>query len=616
MSISTEKLFLSLALYQVQDDCRTAGGGLQNTEFNNIDYKSIKDLLLGLSYMDAEGYSANSIHIFDDNNKLNYDIYKTATNFNLYKNLDNYQLNDSIFNTKIGLKNMIRDNFNYAKVLDQAIESRQFGHKGNELLALIARRSNSLFKGITHRTIPNDLLDNYGIIKNNSELKIPFYNSVTTNIALAICFAFYQPAIHIPNPDLSGYPLYTGSVILGGKKGGVLLNDIKSNLQAIKDRIPERNPKKLINFIDDEYYTNTQMKINKLSGGKKKTNRKGGAVLFKDSGHFFIINEIDPSLYAFDYFNFMLYGEPASLRNRYRDQKGFILEQEILFSRLTKFTKIKFLGAVTSVNNDCTIASTLEDGEISLCLDGCLYNNKGKLSCSINILGENGLQDIKFFYGPQNFDLEAHMSSAISSINDILGIKIYTCKLEPFDSATVPIASVIMDDTSSYLKLLTTGEYLVIDDKFKEIPDSEIEDIIDKATDKYNSIFEQLASILMDIVTEIEKICINVGTSVDSAGRKICETFQDVFNMASKSFISGGNKLSKIELIEKIAKINPYIKGLSKMKKEKLLSIYNELADLNKHKKEELIRKYKIKNKNLKKCQIINMIFNLSNNRE
>ena len=158
----------------------------------------------------------------------------------------------------------------------------------------------------------------------------------------------------------------------------MLLNDIKLNLQAIKDRIPERNPKKLINFIDDEYYTNTQMKINRLSGGKKKTNRKGGAVLFKDSGHFFIINEIDPSLYAFDYFNFMLYGEPASLRNRYRDQKGFILEQEILFSRLTKFTKIKFLGAVTSVNNDCTIASTLEDGEISLCLDGCLYNNKGK----------------------------------------------------------------------------------------------------------------------------------------------------------------------------------------------------------------------------------------------
>jgi hypothetical protein len=610
MSISTEKLYLSLALYQVQDYCRTITGGLRNTEFNNIDYKSIKDLLLGLSYIDAEGYSPNSIHIFDDNNKLNYDIYKTAINFNLYKNLNDYDLNHPIFNSKIGLKDMIRENFNFAKVLDQAIESQQFGHKGSELLALIARRSNSLFKGITHRTIPNHLLDDYGIIKNNSELKIPFYNSLTTNIALAICFAFYEPVIHIPNPDLSGYPLYTGSVILGG----VVLNDVKLNLQAIKNRIPDRNPKKLINFINDEYYTNTQMKINKLSGGKKRINKKGGAVLFKDSGHFFIINEIDPSLYAFDYFNFMLYGEPSSLRNRYRDQKGFVLEQEILFSRLTKFTKINFLGAVTSVNKDCSIASTLEDGEISLCLDGCLYNNKGKLSCSINILGENGLQDIKFFYGNQTDDFELHMSSTtVSSINDILGIKIYTCKLEPFDSTTVPITSVIMDDTSSYLKLLTTGEYLVIDDKFKEIPDSEIEEVIDKATDKYDNIFEQLAKILMDIVKEIEKICINVGTSVDSAGRQICETFENVFNMASKTFISGGNKISKIELIERIAKINPYIKGLSKIKKEKLITIYNELVVLNKHKKEELIRKYKIKNKNLKKNQIISMIFNSSN---
>ena len=172
----------------------------------------------------------------------------------------------------------------------------------------------------------------------------------------------------------------------------------------------------------------------------------------------FIINEIDPSLYAFDYFNFMLHGQPASLRNKYKDQKGFILEQEILFNRLTKFTKITFLGAITAVNDDCLSAANLQDGEISLCLDGCLYNNKGKLSCSINILGENGLQDIKFFYGPQKYDLELHMSMAVASVNDILGIKIYTCKLEPFDSVAVPSTSIIIDDTTLRLKLLTTGQ--------------------------------------------------------------------------------------------------------------------------------------------------------------
>lgn len=592
-----ERLFLSLALYQVEYSCRTTGGGLQNTEFNNIDYKSIKDLLLGLSYIDAKGYSPDSIDIFNDNNTINYTIYKTATSFNLKNSLDEYDIVNPIFNTK---RMVIQKNFEYCKVLDSAIKSQSFGRKGNELLALIALRSNSLFKGITHRTIPNHLLDDYGIIKDNSELKIPFYNSTTTNIALAICFAFYVPTIHIPNPDLSGYALtYTGSLILGGT-----LIDIKSNLKAIKKRIPNTNPKRLIEFVNDKYYSNTQMKINKLnlevSGGKRKV-KKGGAVLFKDSGHVFIINEIDPSLYAFDYFNFMLYGE-TSLRNKYKDQKGFILEQEILFSRLTKFTKIKFLGAITSVNKDCSSAATLEDGEISLCLDGCLYNNKGKLTCSINILGENGLQDIKFFYGPQTDDLELHMSMAVSSVNDILGVKIYTCKLEPFDSVSVPSTAIIIDDTTSHLKLLSTGEYLVIDDTYKEEPDKELETLIAKASDKYDNIFENLATILMDMIKQIETTCINIGTS-------ICETFENVL----KSFTSGGAKISKITLIEKIAKIDPYIKGLSKMKKEKLLTIYNQLSVLNKYKKEELIKKYKVKGKNLKKCQIIDMIFNLSN---
>jgi len=596
-----ERLFLSLALYQVEYSCRTTGGGLQNTEFNNIDYKSIKDLLLGLSYIDAKGYSPDSIDIFNDNNTINYTIYKTATSFNLKNSLDEYDIVNPIFNTK---RMVIQKNFEYCKVLDSAIKSQSFGRKGNELLALIALRSNSLFKGITHRTIPNHLLDDYGIIKDNSELKIPFYNSTTTNIALAICFAFYLPTIHIPNPDLSGYALtYTGSLILGGT-----LRDIKSNLKAIKNRIPSTNPKRLIEFVNDKYYLNTQMKINKLilevSGDKRKV-KKGGAVLFKDSGHVFIINEIDPSLYAFDYFNYMLHGD-SSLRNKYKDQKGFILEQEILFSRLTKFTKIKFLGA-------------LDDGEILLCLDGCLYNNKGKLSCSINILGQNGLEDIKFFYGPDNGDFSTHISSFVPSADAIIGLKVYSCKLEPFDATSAAIIrkeEVYIDDDPQ-VNLLATGEYMVINDKVEKVPvvEKQIEFIVEKSSTKAKRILTGAAKILQDmsdIVDGFVESCELLPKMADLAARRSCIILNKILG-EEKKYTFGGTKISKISLIEKIAKIDPYIKGLSKMKKERLLTIYNQLSVLNKYKKEELIKKYKVKGKNLKKSQIIDMIFNLSN---
>lgn len=48
------------------------------------------------------------------------------------------------------------------------------------------------------------------------------------------------------------------------------------------------------------------------------------------------------------------------------------------------------------------------------------------------------------------------------------------------------------------------------------------------------------------------------------------------------------------------------------MKKENLLITYTKLNNLNKYKKEELIKKYNIKNKNLKKNEIIHHIFNSS----
>ena len=634
MSITPEKLFESLVLYQVEYNCR--GRELKNTEYGSTDYKSIKEILLGLSYVHGKGYSPDSIDIFDEANnyRINYDIYKRGDNFTLFKNLDYYNINNPIFNAKPLLIDKIQNNFKYGKVLDIAIESDEFGRNGLELLALIAKRSNSLFKGITHRTIPNHLLDEYGIIKNGSELKISFYNSTSTNIALAICFAFFTPTMLIPTPDLSGYPFPPAPPLI---KGGMIsatprftappqsfrkpevskLMDIKSKLQNIQ--FPRTNPEKLIEFVKDEYYIKKQKEFNHqrefVYGGSKK---KGGAVLFKDSGHFFIINEIDPSLKAFDYFDYMLYGD-ASLKNKYYEQTGFIFEQEILFSRLTKFSNITFLGAITVVNKDCSLTRALDDGEILLCLDGCLYNNKGKLSCSINILGQNGLEDIKFFYGPDEGDFSTHISSFVPSADAIIGLKVYSCKLEPFDATSDAIIrkeEVYIDDEPQ-VNLLATGEYMVINDKVEKVPvvEKQIEFIVEKSSTKAKRILTGAAKILQDmsdIVDGFVKSCELLPKMADLAARRSCIILNKILG-EEKKYKYGGTKISKITLIEKIAKIDPYIKGLSKMKKERLLTIYNQLSVLNKYKKEELIKKYKVKGKNLKKCQIIDMIFNLSN---
>lgn len=635
MAITPEKLFESLVLYQVEYNCR--GKKLKNTEYGSTDYKSIKEILLGLSYVHGKGYSPDSIDIFDEANnyRIDYDIYRTGDNFNLFKDLDNYDINNPIFNAKPLLIDKIQKNFKYGKVLDIAIESDEFGRNGLELLALIAKRSNSLFKGITHRTIPNHLLDDYGIIINGSELKISFYNSTSTNIALAICFAFFTPTMLIPTPDLSGYALPSATPLIPGgmisatprftapppsfrKPQVSKLNDIKSTLQNIQRRIPKTNPEKLIEFVKDEYYIKKQKEFNHqrefVYGGSKK---KGGAVLFKDSGHFFIINEIDPSLKAFDYFDYMLYGD-TSLKNKYYEQAGFIFEQEILFSRLTKFSNITFLGAITVVNKDCSIIAALDDGEILLCLDGCLYNNKGKLSCSINILGQNGLEDIKFFYGPEKGHLSTHISSFAPSADAIIGLKVYSCKLEPFDatSAIIPKEEVYIDDAPQ-VNLLATGEYMVINDEVDNAPvvEKEIESIVTKSSNKAKRILTGAAKILQDmsdIVDEFVESCELLPKMADLAARRSCIILNKILG-EEKKYEYGGTKISKITLIEKIAKIDPYIKGLSKMKKEKLLTIYNQLSVLNKYKKEELIKKYKVKGKNLKKCQIIDMIFNLSN---
>lgn len=650
MPHTIEELFESLALYQVEDGCRRWSGFLKQTKFGNTDYKSIKEILLGISYMDAEGYSSDSMNVFK-NDILDYNIYKTGSAFNLFKNLDDYKINLSIFDSRPTLKNKIQKNFEYGKILDEAIENPELGRNDSALLALIAKRSNSLFKGITHRTIPSILLDEYGIIKNGSELKIPFYNSTTTNIALAICFAFYTPMIHIRNPDLSGYQFAPmTSLLKGGKKGGVgkapsfirppsfappsfirpptVIDRRREtfNISDVNNRIPRVNPKKLIDFVDDEHYINTQEKIKDLNvgGGKKNLKkRKGGAVLFKDSGHFFIINEIDPSLYAFDFFDFMLYGKPENLRDKYFEQTGFIAEQEILFSRLTKFSNINFLGVITSVNKDCSITSSLQDGEISLCVDGCLYNNKGKLSCSINILGQNGLEDIKFYYGPQTTDLGNHMSQFTPSTDAILGIKVYSCKLYSADNTIIEQQELIIDDISPHLNLLTTGEYIVFNDNLNNLPveeattiiQNEIEPHINNSSKKAKKIIGTAARVLKeisDIVENLEKVCQAFPSEAERLGRSACIFLRGIVGETRK-FEYGGVKMSKMELIEKIAKINPYIKCLSKMKKERLMSIYNQLVILHKYKKAELIKKYKIKNKNLKKNEIIAMIFNSSN---
>jgi len=642
-SVLLEDLFLSLVLYQVEYNCRSSDLK-QKSKYGTTDYKSVKEMILGLSYIDAKGYTLESLNVFNDNNSLNYGVYGTGTKYNVYKNLDNYQLENQIFNSRGTLRDKIKLNFDYAKVLDIAMDFDELTRNGNDLLPLIARRSNSLFKGISHRTIPTDLLDGYGIIKDGSELNIPFYNSTTTNIALAIFFAYYAPTTAVPTPIMTSYlsvdtpvkPLLNGGV--GSEKTKSIkftaapspssrtkvdvFTDVKNNLEMIQERIPQTNPKKLIEFVKDDYYIRTQEEIRKINpgrthtfGGKKK--KGGDPVLFKDSGHFFLINEIDPNLKAFDFFDFMVYGEPKELRNKYYEQIMFMNEQEILFNRLTKLSNIQFIGAITYINNDCSNAPNLEKGEILLCTDGCLYNNKGKLSCSINILTETGLVDISNYYGNSPGTLAFHAGVSAASVNNILGIKVYTCKLEPFDTPAVAISpdETIIEDTSNRVKLLLTDEYIE-SDNLNELPKKEIAKIIENSKKKYVK-YEGIGRILDYLSDLIDGFDVACKTSVEAAkhvGRLCCIAAQALVGK-KQEYCFGGSKISKTTLIEKIAKITPYIKGLSKMKKEGLMNIYDKLAPLNKYKKEELIKKYKIKDKNLKKNEIIYMIFNSSNNR-
>jgi hypothetical protein len=643
-SVLFEDLFLSLVLYQVEYNCRSHDLK-QASKYGTTDYKSVKEMILGLSYIDAIGYTPQSLNVFNPNDSLNYGVYGTGVKYNVYKNLDDYDLNHQIFNSRPDLKAKIKINFDYAKVLDIAMDYDELTRNGSNLLPLIARRSNSLFKGISHRTIPNDLLDNYGIIKDGSELNIPFYNSTTTNIALAIFFAYYNPTIAIPNPSMSSYqsvgidynPLLNGGVGLEKTKSVKftaaplpssqtrvdVFTDVKNNLQMIKKRIPSNNPKKLIEFVKDDYYIRTQQEIRKINpdrthtfGGKKK--KGGDPILFKDSGHFFLINEIDPNLKAFDFFDFMVYGEPKKLRNKYFEQVMFMNEQEILFNRLTKLSNIQFIGAITYIDSNCRNAPILENGEILLCTDGCLYNNKGKLSCSINILTETGLVDISNYYGNSAGALGTHIGLSAATVNNILGIKIYTCKLEPFDKPAVAISTdeTIIEDTSNRVKLLLTDEYIE-SDKLNELPEEEINTIIKnsgKKFKKYEGIIGGILDYLSDLIDGFEYVCDKTVKSAEHLTRLCCIAARAAVG-EKQEYCFGGSKISKITLIENIAKITPYIKGLSKMKKESLTNIYNQLAPLNKYKKEELIKKYIIKDKNLKKNEIIYMIFNSSNNR-
>ena len=628
-----EELFLSLVLYQVEYNCRSDKLKDDSTTYGSTDYRSVKEMILGLSYIDALGYTQESLNVFNSSdNSLNYRVYGTGTNYNVYKNLGDYNINHKIFNSRPTLKRKIEDNFKYAKLLDEAMEYDELTRNGTNLLPLIARRSNSLFKGISHRTIPTNLLDRYGIIKDGSELNIPFYNSTTTNIALAIFFAYYTPTTLIRTLDMSSYPSVDGLVnpLLQGGMGSTTFKsevyiDVKTKLELpqIQSRIPSTNPTKLIEFVKDEYYTRTHNEIRKINPGKEyifggKKKKGGSPVLFKDSGHFFLINEIDPSLKAFDFFDFMVYGEPEVLRMKYLEQTIFMNEQEILFNRLTKLSNIQFIGAITYIDKNCSRAPQLQTGEILLCTDGCLYNNKGKLSCSINILTETGLIDISNYYGNSPADLAMHIGVHPNTIDEILGIKIYTCKLEPFDNRTTTISEdkTIIEDTSNRVKLLLTDEYIE-SENLNKLPPGDIKQILNKTKEKYNIYKEigQLLDYFNDLIEGFQYVCSETAKNIKKFGKLCCIAAKQKLGLKQEEYCFGGSKISKTTLIEKIAKITPYIKGLSKMKKENLTNIYNQLVSLNKYKKDELIKKYKIKDKNLKKNEIIYMIFNSSNNR-
>ena len=723
LTAEDERDFLALVLYQVDKNSRY-NNGLNVTEFGNIDYSSVKEVLMGLSYMDANGYRDSP---FDTNNNLDYIKYASAPSYNLYEDLNRYQINNPIITIDANLKDKINENLNYIKVLDNAIKNPRFGRKDKDLLALISKRSNCLFKGISHRTIPINLLDSNGVIKEDSEILIPFYNSTTTNFALGLLFAFFFQTDNITNPTFTGTMAIPDNTLIGGTNPTKeeVQNEIKQYLKSIKYRNLTDIPKKLINFINDDIYVSTQEKLNTIveqTNNKGGYRKKGGAyTLFRDSGHFFIINDLDPNLFAFDYFDYMVNGDP-NLKDKYIDQDAFLKEQEILFDRLTKFTNIKFIGAISDTNANCMGVGGLADGEILLCLDGCLYNNRGKIACSTHLLGRNGLQNITGVYGTDSTTFGHH---AGLNTDLVIGLKVYTCKLEsiipsapyltqipapvpqvpsaptvsfnrasvsqlpaptpqlpsapqlppnvsfnrasvsqlpaptphvpsapyftqipapapqvpptvsfnrasvsrgPMPSPQVPAPrrsirqfpsapiiiynkNILIDKNNINVKLITTNDILIINNNINQADKTiKIKELTEKAIRKANLLkqpIQRIMSFLSDCIGTVEDV--------------ITKTPATIYNFADKCIngmkdfqLFGGVKLNKTSLIEKILKITPDFKGLSKMKKENLLITYTKLNNLNKYKKEELIKKYKIKDKNLKKNEIIHHIFNSS----
>lgn len=712
MSLTEDQMFDCLASYQVQYQLRQRGE-LKTGMFKNVHYDSVKEVLMGLSYIAGLKYDSSSAEVYNDKtNRIDYGVYPSGKKFIIYRDTGKYDLAQigNLFRNKDDLIEKIIDNIRYANQLDESID--YFGHNGIQLLQLISTKSNCLFKGMSHRTIPRALLDENGVIKKGSVMVIPFYNSTTTNIGMAVTYAYYKP-----NEEVFSHPYNFSNTIIkttaigafsrlgtarvtrpiGGGLGDdrqrfasvvrqstqqpelsrprtacVMRRDdtkISSRVTINKDLFHDnknltgiihkeeevshdklqayfnspgteiKTPKKLTDSfdIDDSYYENSQSLINEkyyekyisCGGNKKyiKRKKRGGAfTLYKDSGHFFIINDIDPTLKAYDYFNHLIYG-PDKYKNRHEDQFNFVAEQEILFNRLTQFSNITFIGTISAISSMCDDYSSLNDGELLLCYNGCIYNKYGKIACTINLLEKCGLTDIKVFYAASGGPTGGPTGATPITSNDVIGLKVYTCRLENVKSNDIEANQeelIPIDKHPLHIRIQLSGEFLILDDSDikKEEKDYILYTFIE-TLEQYSDVFKFFIKILKfyDYITKtlVSACHVIINKTIDITNTckiGLDNIFSDLLKQVLKpNSVGGGSKISKKTLIQNIAKITPYIKGLSKMKKEGLTNIYNQLAPLNKYKKEDLMKKYKIKDKNLKKNEIIYMIFNSSNNR-
>jgi hypothetical protein len=115
----------------------------------------------------------------------------------------------------------------------------------------------------------------------------------------------------------------------------------------------------------------------------------------RNPGNLFIITEIKRNIKGFDFPKFLIDDVVDKSKYPHKNQYLYLQEQEILFKRNLRLSKINYLGRIAGYHDDIgSINTALSQlrycDDLLICSDGCIYNKQGDSICSVNLLFEAG----------------------------------------------------------------------------------------------------------------------------------------------------------------------------------------------------------------------------------